>query len=71
MARTRKKKTYTEKDFKNGNGILTRIWGPSLWHFLHAMSFNYPTKPTHLILQIYLLFDYRPLNNYQRPKTPV
>ena len=26
--------------------MLTTIWGPSLWHFLHTMSFNYPVKPT-------------------------
>jgi predicted NAD-dependent protein-ADP-ribosyltransferase YbiA (DUF1768 family) len=26
--------------------MLTTIWGPSQWHFLHTMSFNYPVKPT-------------------------
>ena len=26
--------------------MLTSVWGPSLWHFLHIMSFNYPVKPT-------------------------
>jgi len=41
MAKTRKKKNYN-----NGNGMLTSIWGPSLWHFLHAVSFNYPVHPT-------------------------
>ena len=25
---------------------MTAIWGPSMWHFLHTMSFNYPIKPT-------------------------
>ena len=42
----RRKKTYTRKDYNNGNGMLTKIWGPGLWHFLHVMSFNYPTHPT-------------------------
>jgi len=26
--------------------MITSIWGPSMWHFLHTMSFNYPVKPT-------------------------
>lgn len=26
--------------------MLTSVWGPSLWHYLHTMSFNYPVKPT-------------------------
>ena len=26
--------------------MLTRVWGPSLWHYLHTMSFNYPGKPS-------------------------
>ena len=26
--------------------MLTAVWGPSLWHFLHTMSFNYPVEPT-------------------------
>lgn len=26
--------------------MLTYVWGPPLWHFLHTMSFNYPLEPT-------------------------
>ena len=26
--------------------MLTSIWGPGMWHFLHSMSFNYPVKPS-------------------------
>ena len=26
--------------------MITAIWGPSMWHFLHTISFNYPVKPT-------------------------
>ena len=40
------KKIYTKKDFASGDGMLTSVWGPSLWHYLHTMSFNYPIKPT-------------------------
>jgi len=30
----------------SGDGMLTTVWGPSLWHYLHTMSFNYPVNPT-------------------------
>ena len=55
MSKTRKKtkgtkrktrKTYSKKDYVSGDGMLTTVWGPSLWHFLHTMSFNYPNNPT-------------------------
>ena len=39
-------KTYNHKDYKNNNGMLTSVWGPSMWHYLHTISFNYPVKPT-------------------------
>ena len=26
--------------------MLTTVWGPSMWHYLHTMSFNYPNNPT-------------------------
>ena len=26
--------------------MLTMVWGPSMWHYLHTMSFNYPVDPT-------------------------
>jgi hypothetical protein len=40
------KKVFTTKDYNSGDGMLTTVWGPSLWHYLHVMSFNYPTSPT-------------------------
>ena len=40
------KKTFTIKNYTSGDGMLTAVWGPSLWHYLHTMSFNYPMKPT-------------------------
>ena len=46
MLTKKNKKIYTKKDYKNGDGMLTAVWGPSLWHYLHIMSFNYPINPT-------------------------
>ena len=40
------KKVFTRKHYMSGDGMLTSVWGPSLWHYLHTMSFNYPVKPT-------------------------
>ena len=39
-------RVYNKKDYKSGDGMLTSIWGPSLWHYLHTMSFNYPVCPS-------------------------
>tara|TARA_B100001029_G_C15060429_1_gene457957 strand:- start:2899 stop:3546 length:648 start_codon:yes stop_codon:yes gene_type:complete len=45
--RKRKKNTtYKKEDFDSNDGMLTTVWGPSLWHSLHVISFNYPVKPT-------------------------
>jgi hypothetical protein len=43
---TKKVRAFTKKDFHSGDGMLTTVWGPSMWHFMHTMSFNYPVKPT-------------------------
>lgn len=37
---------FDKDDYNSNDGMLTSIWGPSLWHTLHVMSFNYPVKPT-------------------------
>ncbi len=42
-----KKTVFIEKDFKSGDGMLTSVWGPSLWHSLHTISFNYPISPSY------------------------
>ena len=39
-------RTFKKRDFQSGDGMLTSVWGPSMWHYLHIMSFNYPVKPT-------------------------
>ena len=41
-----KPKIFTKKHYNSGDGMITSIWGPSMWHYLHTMSFNYPVKPT-------------------------
>lgn len=40
------KKVFTKKDYQSKDGMLTAIWGPSLWHSIHTISFNYPENPT-------------------------
>ena len=40
-----KKKIYNKGDFKSDTGMLTSVWGPSMWLYLHTMSFNYPIYP--------------------------
>lgn len=43
---TIKKKVFKKNDFTSSDGMLTPVWGPGLWHFLHTISFNYPVNPT-------------------------
>jgi hypothetical protein len=47
------KSIYNNKDYQSGDGMLTSVWGPSLWHYLHLMSFNYPINPTKIQKQKY------------------
>jgi len=44
--RRTKKRIFKNEDYKSNDGMLTSIWGPGMWHFLHSMSFNYPVNPT-------------------------
>jgi hypothetical protein len=37
---------FNPKDYESNDGMLTTVWGPPMWHYLHTMSFNYPVKPT-------------------------
>jgi hypothetical protein len=37
---------FTKKDYESNDGMLTTVWGPPMWHYLHTMSFNYPIKPS-------------------------
>lgn len=49
-------KTYTDSEYKSGDGMLTTVWGPSIWLFLHTMSFNYPDDPSLLQKKQYMGF---------------
>lgn len=40
------KKIYKKEDYHSNDGMLTSVWGPSAWHFIHCVSFNYPVNPT-------------------------
>jgi len=52
------KKVYDKDDFESGDGMLTSVWGPGLWHYLHTMSFNYPVNPTKKDKKCYRKFIY-------------
>ena len=39
------KSPFTEIDYNSGEGMMTSIWGPPMWHILHTISFNYPINP--------------------------
>lgn len=55
---SKRKKTYSKSDYNSNEGMLTSIWGPSLWHTLHTMSFNYPVNPTEKNKREYKKFIY-------------
>ena len=44
--KSRKSRVFSDHDFLSGDGFLTTVWGPPMWHYLHTMSFNYPVHPT-------------------------
>ena len=46
MPKTHKKYTFHLDDYNSNDGMLTSVWGPGMWHYLHTMSFNYPVSPT-------------------------
>lgn len=41
-----RKRVFKPTDYISGDGFLTSVWGPSAWHLLHIISFNYPINPT-------------------------
>ena len=44
--KTAKKRIFSSPDFISGDGFMTSVWGPALWHVLHTISFNYPVNPS-------------------------
>lgn len=53
-----KKRTYTIDQYNSGDGMLTTVWGPAQWHFLHCISFNYPVNPTKIDKKNYKNYIY-------------
>jgi hypothetical protein len=46
--RTRKniKRVFSKSEYNANDGMVSSVWGPPFWHYLHTMSFNYPVEPT-------------------------
>lgn len=40
------KSKFSNAYYQSGDGMLTTVWGPPMWHYLHTMSFNYPIQPS-------------------------
>ena len=47
---------FNKSHFNSSDGMLTSVWGPSLWHSLHTISFNYPVKPSNEDKENYYIF---------------
>ena len=56
MNKTKKKLTFNATYYESNDGMLTTVWGPPLWHYLHTMSFNYPVSPTKKDKKNYKMF---------------
>jgi len=46
ITKKNRKKVFSKENYNSGDGMLTSVWGPSMWHYLHTMSFNYPIHPS-------------------------
>ena len=57
-----KKYVFNDDDYQSGDGMMTSVWGPPLWHVLHTISFNYPINPTNEQKKYYFKF-YKNLQN--------
>ncbi len=46
--RSRKKtrRVFNKSEYNANDGMVSSVWGPPFWHYLHTMSFNYPVEPT-------------------------
>ena len=42
----RRPRVFSKKNYLSNDGMMTTVWGPSMWHYMHAMSFNYPVNPS-------------------------
>ena len=39
------RRVFKTKHYESNDGMLTSVWGPSAWHYIHTISFNYPINP--------------------------
>ena len=46
VAKRKTKRVYKKKDYNSNDGMLTSVWGPGAWHYIHSVSFNYPVQPS-------------------------
>ena len=42
----KKPPVFDASQYQSNDGMLTTVWGPPMWHYLHTMSFNYPMCPS-------------------------
>ena len=59
IKKNKKNKTrnkFSKSELNSDDGMLTTVWGPSLWHYLHILSFNFPIKPTSIQKKKHLEF---------------
>jgi len=47
---------FNASEYQSNDGMLTTVWGPPMWHYLHTMSFNYPVNPSEKDKQHYSEF---------------
>ena len=47
---------FSDEEYNSNDGMLTSVWGPVFWFFLHTMSFNYPICPNNETKKHYMNF---------------
>ena len=58
LIKNKYKPIFKKKDYNSEMGMSTHIWGPSIHHALHTISFNYPINPTQQQKEDYYNFVY-------------
>ena len=46
LSRKKQYPVFNAAHYQSNDGMLTTVWGPPMWHYLHTMSFNYPVHPS-------------------------
>ena len=45
-SRKHTRRVFNKSEYNANDGMVSSVWGPPFWHYLHTMSFNYPVEPT-------------------------